>query len=174
MGTSPPPAGHCGYPMSRLLIVLALALLGAGAAAADAPHANDAVQRGRYLVMIGGCNDCHTAGFAPSAGKVPESQWLLGDRLGFSGPWGTTYPANLRLRLASMDIATWKAYAHGLTTRPPMPYWALNAMSETDLEALYAYVRSLGPAGEPAPRALSPGLAANGPVVQFPAAPAIP
>ena len=158
--------------MSRFLIVLTLALPGMCAAAADAPHATDAVQRGRYLVMIGGCNDCHTAGFAPSGGKVPESQWLLGDCLGFSGPWGTTYPANLRLRLATMDLATWKAYAHALTTRPPMPYWALNAMSETDLEALYAYVRSLGAAGEPAPGALSPGLAANGPVVRFPAVPA--
>jgi mono/diheme cytochrome c family protein len=159
--------------MSRRLLALALLLAGAGSHAADAPHA-DAVQRGRYLVMIGGCNDCHTAGFAPSGGKVPESQWLTGDRLGFSGPWGTTYPPNLRLRLAGMDAATWKAYARQLTTRPPMPYWALNAMSEDDLGALYAYVRSLGPAGEAAPAALAPGLAANGPVVRFPGPPPSP
>jgi len=31
------------------------------------------IDRGRYMTIVGGCNDCHTAGFAPrrrqSAGK---------------------------------------------------------------------------------------------------------
>ena len=43
------------------------------------------VERGRYLVRITGCNDCHTAGYAPSGGKVPEAQWLTGDALGWRG-----------------------------------------------------------------------------------------
>jgi mono/diheme cytochrome c family protein len=159
--------------MYKLLIGASLLLATAGAAAAGAAAAShdELVKQGRYVVMIGGCNDCHTAGFAPSAGKVPESQWLLGDTLGFSGAWGTTYPPNLRLRLASMDLPTFKAYARTLTTRPPMPYWAVNAMSERDIEALYAYVKSLGPAGEAAPAALPPGQNASGPVVQFPGPP---
>jgi len=55
------------------------------------------LDRGRYLVKIAGCNDCHTAGYAETAGKVPEKQWLTGDQLGWRGPWGTTYAANLRL-----------------------------------------------------------------------------
>lgn len=158
--------------MSKLLICLTL-LLTAGCALADshAPAA-DLVEQGRYLVRIAGCNDCHTAGYAPTGGKVPEAQWLLGDKLGFSGPWGTTYPVNLRLRFATMDAAAFKTYARTLNTRPPMPYWALNAMTERDLEALYAYVTSLGPAGEAAPAALPPGVAAKGPVVTFPGPPA--
>ena len=158
--------------MCRLFLLLVLA---AGACCAPARAedsvSSDAVQRGRYIAMIGGCNDCHTRGYAPSGGKVPESQWLTGDALGFSGPWGTTYAPNLRLKLASMDLATFKAYAHALQTRPPMPYWALNAMSDADLEALHAFVRSLGPAGQAAPAALPPGVAATGPVVQWPAPP---
>ena len=143
------------------------------ATAAEAKRGDDVdlVARGRYLATVAGCNDCHTPRFAPSAGKVPEAQWLTGDALGFSGPWGTTYAPNLRLRLASMDLATFKAYARTLTTRPPMPYWALNAMSDADLEALHAFVHSLGPAGQPAPAALPPGVAAPGPVVQWPAPP---
>ena len=158
--------------MSRLflLLVLAAGACCASARAEDSVSA-DAVQRGRYIAMIVGCNDCHTRGYAPSGGKVPESQWLTGDALGFSGPWGTTYAPNLRLKLASMDLATFKAYAHALQTRPPMPYWALNAMSDADLEALHAFVRSLGPAGQAAPAALPPGVAATGPVVQWPAPP---
>jgi mono/diheme cytochrome c family protein len=160
--------------MRRFLIGASLlsAVAAAAAGGAVAASHDDLVQQGRYVVKISGCNDCHTAGFAPSGGKVPEAQWLLGDKLGFAGPWGTTYPANLRLRIGDMDLATFKAYARTLTTRPPMPYWAVNAMSDHDLEALWTYVKSLGAAGEPAPAALPPGTEAEGPVVRFPQPPA--
>ena len=56
-------------------------------------------------------------------------------------------------------------YAHTLTTRPPMPYWALNTMQTDDLRAIYRFVTSLGAAGVPAPTALAPGVEAKGPVV---------
>ena len=148
----------------------ALAAFAAGKSAAARTDA-DLVARGRYLVMLGGCNDCHTPGFALKAGKVPEAEWLTGDALGWQGDWGTTYPPNLRLRLNAMDLAAWKAFAKNLTTRPPMPYWAVNAMTDEDLEALWTYVHSLGPAGEPAPAALPPGVAPKGPAVTFPAPP---
>jgi mono/diheme cytochrome c family protein len=153
--------------MTRTLI---LSLLLA-ASATDAAENPDLAARGRYIALIGGCNDCHTAGFAASGGNVPESEWLQGDGLGWSGPWGTTYAPNLRLRLNAMALAEWKAYAHTLRSRPPMPYWALNTMSESDLEALWTFVRALGPAGQPAPAALPPGVAPTGPVVAFPAPP---
>jgi mono/diheme cytochrome c family protein len=161
--------------MSKTLLAALLLAGMAGviaAAADDKPTAGaDPVARGRYLVMIGGCNDCHTPGFALAGGNVPEAQWLTGDALGWHGEWGTTYPPNLRLRLNAMDLATWKTYAKSLRTRPPMPYWAINAMSEDDLEALWTYVHSLGPAGEPAPAALLPGVEPKGPAVTFPAPP---
>jgi mono/diheme cytochrome c family protein len=160
--------------MRRFLMGVSLLSTIAAAAAGSAAAAShdDLVRQGRYVVSIAGCNDCHTAGFAPSGGKVPEAQWLLGDKFGFAGPWGTTYPANLRLRIGDMDLATFKAYARTLTTRPPMPYWAVNAMSDHDIEALWTYVKSLGAAGEPAPAALPPGIEAMGPVVRFPQPPA--
>jgi len=159
--------------MNRPLIAGAVLIAVAAIAATGfaAASRNDLIQRGRYVAMVGGCNDCHTPGFAESAGKVPESQWLTGDRLGWSGPWGTTYAPNLRLRFASMDLASFKAYAHSMTARPPMPYWAINAMTDDDLEALWTYVHSLGPAGAPAPAALPPGVAPKGPAVTFPAVP---
>jgi mono/diheme cytochrome c family protein len=155
-----------------LTVLLLACAAGFGAASAAEPSADaDLVARGRYVVMTSGCNDCHTPGFALAEGKLPESAWLTGDTLGWQGAWGTTYAPNLRLRLAAMDRATWTSYAKTLKTRPPMPYWAVNTMSERDLEALWAFVHSLGPAGDPAPAALPPGVAANGPVVSFPAPP---
>ena len=159
--------------MSKTFPLLALlaGTIVAGLVSAAQESDRELVARGRYLVMLGGCNDCHTPGFAATEGKVPEPAWLTGDRLGWQGAWGTTYPPNLRLRIGSMDLATWKAYAHHLKTRPPMPYWAVNAMADDDLEALWTYVHALGPAGEPAPQALPPGVEAKGPVVSFPAPP---
>lgn len=154
-------------------LIAAVGLFGAVEAFAATPSSKEDpwVERGRYVVMIGGCNDCHTPGFALAGGNVPESQWLTGDALGWHGEWGTTYPPNLRLKVGAMDLATWTSYAKGLKTRPPMPYWAVNAMSDDDLEALWTYVHALGPAGEPAPAALPPGVAPNGPAVTFPAPP---
>lgn len=157
--------------MSTLSLILFAGFAAAAPSSDAAAQPQTLIERGRYLSVIGGCNDCHTAGYAPSGGKVPEAQWLTGDALGFSGPWGTTYPSNLRLRLGSMDVDQFKAYARVLKTRPPMPYWALNTMNDIDLEALWAFVRSLGPAGAAAPAALPPGSEAAGPVVRFPAPP---
>ena len=53
------------------------------------------IDAGRYLVKIGGCNDCHTPGYVEQVmmtGKaMPESDWLQGGDVGFSGPWGVSY-----------------------------------------------------------------------------------
>jgi mono/diheme cytochrome c family protein len=162
-------------------IVLALGALHLGAAAIPPAAAQQKVaavkpdqqqvQRGRYLVKVTGCNDCHTAGYAMAGGKVPEAQWLMGDKLGWRGPWGTTYPSNLRLYMAGLSEAQWVKTAKTLKTRPPMPWFALHDMTEQDLKAIYHYVTYLGPAGEPAPSYLPPGKEPQTPVILFPAPP---
>jgi mono/diheme cytochrome c family protein len=126
------------------------------------------IDRGRYVVRITGCNDCHTAGFAQTGGKVEESEWLMGDRLGWHGSWGTTYAVNLRLLMNSLTEEQWVLLARNMQPRPPMPWWAVRDMSQEDLKAVYAYVKWLGPGGEPAPSYLPPGQQPAGPVVQFP------
>src|SRR5262245_23109438 len=80
----------------RLAGSLALAL---GMATAAASESATDLERGRYLVKIAGCNDCHTPGYLLSAGQVPEALWLTGDSFGWRGPWGTTYATNLRLKM---------------------------------------------------------------------------
>ena len=125
------------------------------------------VDRGRYLVRTAGCNDCHTPGYAASAGAVAEARWLTGDALGWEGAWGTTYPINLRLFMQSLTADQWLGIARQ-PARPPMPWFALRDMTDADLLAIYHYVRSLGPAGEHAPSFVPPGQAASTPVIKFP------
>lgn len=125
---------------------------------------NRLVAHGHYLVEIAGCNDCHTAGYARSGGALPQSQWLMGNRVGWEGPWGTTYAVNLRLYMQELTAAEWVKTAHTMRTRPPMPWFALHAMSDYDLRSIYAFIRYLGPAGKPAPAALPPGQTPDGPV----------
>lgn len=125
------------------------------------------VERGRYLVRVGGCNDCHTPGYAPSGGSIPESDWLTGDNVGWHGPWGTTYPTNLRLTMASLTEEQWVSYARNLNSRPPMPSLSLNAMTEEDLQSMYRFVRQLQPLGQPAPTYLPPGVEPKTPYIVF-------
>jgi mono/diheme cytochrome c family protein len=129
------------------------------------------VERGRYLIKIAGCNDCHTANYPQASGKVPEAQWLTGDSLGWHGPWGTTYALNLRLYMQDLTEEQWVKKAKMLTTRPPMPWFILQDMTTSDLRAIYRYVRHLGPAGKPAPAYLPPDKNPPQPYVQFPAPP---
>ena len=126
------------------------------------------IERGRYLVQIAGCNDCHTPGYAQSGGKVDEKVWLTGDSLGWRGPWGTTYAANLRLSLQPMREEAWIQYARSATMRPPMPWFALRDMREDDLRALYRYIKVLPVTGDRVPAYVNPGETPKGPYVQFP------
>lgn len=142
----------------------------AAAQAADTKAAQADIQRGRYLVHIAGCNDCHTPGYPESNGKTPERDWLTGSPLGWRGPWGTTYASNLRLVLQNMTEAQWLKHAR-VEWRPPMPWFNLKAMTDDDLRAIYRYVRHLGPAGKPAPAYAPPDRVPAQPYVQFPAPP---
>lgn len=125
------------------------------------------IARGRYLVRTTGCNDCHTPGYTSTAGNVEESQWLTGDSLGFQGPWGTTYPANLRQLMQRMSADAWREYARR-PTRPPMPWFALRDMNDEDLDAIYAFVRSLGPSTVKVPTYTPRGARVTTAVVRFP------
>lgn len=158
----------------RALIVAAFAIasLVAGAAVAQQKVGKLSAEaaRGRYLVQIAGCNDCHTPGYTASGGKVEEKLWLTGDRVGWRGPWGTTYSSNLRLLVKDMSADQFVKYARS-EFRPPMPWFNLRVMTDRDVKAIYAYLKELGPAGEPAPQYLPADKTPSGPFVQFPVAP---
>ena len=124
------------------------------------PHvvASDPVAAGRYLITVGGCNDCHTPGYAESGGALAESEWLVGSPVGWRGPWGTTYPSNLRLTTQTLSE---DAFVEVLRTRkalPPMPWAAVNQLSEPDARAIYRFIHSLGPKGEAMPASVPPDV----------------
>ncbi|MGE0313739.1 MAG: cytochrome C [Lautropia sp.] len=152
------------------LSTLTLSTLTPASALAQAPGdaAARQIERGRYLIKVGGCNDCHTAGYGLSNGRIPEQEWLKGDPLGWQGPWGTTYASNLRLYFSRLSENEWLEQARTMQTRPPMPWFTLHDMQAGDLRAIYAFMRKLGPAGEPAPVYVPPGQPVQGPVVKFP------
>lgn len=118
--------------------------------AAEVTGADD-IAIGRYLTRIGGCNDCHTPGYLKADGKIPESQWLTGNPVGFRGPWGVSYASNLRLTAESISEGDWVSMLANRTDTPPMPWPSTHAMSDANRRALYHYIRSLGPAGKAAP-----------------------
>lgn len=132
-------------------------------------HADDRaalLARGEYVLSTSGCNDCHSPNGFEKGPTVPKGDWLTGLPVGFQGPWGTTYPANLRLTVSGMSESQWLVFARQ-ERRPPMPWLGLKAMTDTDLKAIYAYIRSLGPAGKPAPAYVPPGGKVDTPYFVF-------
>jgi mono/diheme cytochrome c family protein len=164
----PPPAAAQSVSRSVPSVQAARSGAVASAPAVAAPAQADAasIARGRYVVAISGCNDCHTAGYSETGGKVAQSDWLLGQPVGFRGPWGVSYPANLRLTVQSMTEAEWLRFAR-VERLPPMPWFALRDMGDNDLRSLYRFVRSLGPKGERMPAALSPNANVGTPYIEF-------
>lgn len=144
----------------HVLSTAALIALAASSTLSLAATPADTLKRGEYLVRIGGCNDCHTPGYGEQAGATPVNEWLTGVPLGYQGPWGTSYAANLRLSMQGLTEEQWLLQAR-LPRLPPMPFWALKDMSDADLKAIYHFVRSLGASGKKVPAAVAPG----GPVV---------
>ena len=152
--------------MQLLSASLLLCAVAVSAQAADPSPGKKVFERGRYLVQIGGCNDCHTPGYPEAAGKIAQEKWLTGSAVGFQGPWGTSYPVNLRRYVQGMTESQWLARARQ-PMRPPMPWFNLRDMSDRDLIAMYRFIYALGPAGESAPAATAPGMAVTTPYIEF-------
>lgn len=151
------------------VLLLCFGLVGVPAWAANPDK--QMIERGEYLTRIGGCNDCHTPGYLMNDGNVPKTEWLKGDTFGWRGPWGTTYPPNLRLFVKDLSEAQWVKEAKSLRRRPPMPWFNLNAMKDDDLRAVYHFIKSLGEPGEQAPAFIPPGQEPPMPYASFPSPP---
>ena len=133
--------------MCSVFAACAVAVSGSAALAGEV-----SVARGAQVAITSGCHDCHTAGYAETGGKIDPAAALKGTGLGWQGPWGTTYPANLRL--VAKDKGSEDAfmkYAKTFQARPPMPFMNVHAMDESDIRSLYQYIVSLGEPGVPVP-----------------------
>jgi hypothetical protein len=116
------------------------------------------VERGAQVAVTHGCHDCHTVNYLETQGKIDPAMALKGSPLGWRGPWGTTYALNLRLTLVEKAKSEddFVEFARTFVARPPMPWFNVHAMDESDLRSLYQYIKSLGEPGEQQPEAVGP------------------
>lgn len=151
----------------------------------------DPVERGRYLVTIGGCNDCHTPWILGPEGPHPDMTRMLsghpadlempaapaalgpwvwsgaGSNTAFAGPWGVSFAANLTpdentgtgIWTEEIFIDTIRSGRHWGQSRPllpPMPWFNYREMTDEDLEAVFAFLRSIPPVYNPVPLPVAP------------------
>ena len=166
---------------------LVLTTLAAGAASISCTAtskstqaAEDPIARGRRITYTAGCMDCHTPGGLYGA---PDTTRLLsGSELGWQGPWGVTFPRNLTPDSAT-GIGSWTEdqivtavregrRPDGSPLLPPMPWPMYAHMTDEDVHALAAYLKSIPPVVHEMPKQQRPGEAPSHPALIFPAPPA--
>jgi len=151
-----------------LLLGLLLACV-CGAVSSAAPSSDAAsIARGKYLVVFGACNDCHTPGWRVSFGHIPVSVWMIGSRVGFRGAWGTVYPANVRQRFTQITEDQWLEMVRTREGPAPMVWHDLRVLSLDDQRAIYRFIRSLGSAGPPTLPDVPPHVQPKTPYIDLP------
>jgi len=134
---------------------LACGVLLAVASVAPA-HAGDSAQvaRGKYLVTIGSCNDCHTVGFF--FGKPDMAHRLGGSDVGFAIPGLGVFVGPNLTPDKETGLGKWSTQQiitafttgklpDGRILAPIMPYEAYAHMTHSDALAIAAYLKSLPP-----------------------------
>ena len=131
--------------------------------AADA--AQTQVQRGKYLVSIIPCTDCHTSG--TFLGKPDMQRYLGGSDVGFEVPgMGIFYGPNLTPD-DETGLGKWtkEQIATAITTgkrpdgrilAPPMPVQSFKHLTHADALAIAAYLKSLTPLKNKVPGPFGP------------------
>lgn len=124
------------------------------------------VERGKYLVSIAGCNDCHTAGYF--FGHPDMNRFLGGSDVGFAIPgMGVFVGPNLTPDDAT-GLGNWTeqqivtAITTGVTPgggmlAPIMPWRELAHLTRADAFAIAAYLKSLPPVRHQVPGPFTPG-----------------
>ena len=153
-----------------------------GTEAAPASAAKvDPVVRGRYLVSIMSCNDCHTPG--TFYGAPDTTRRLSGSDLGWIGPWGVVHARNLTPD-STTGIGTWTKEQivtalktgntpSGVQLAPIMP-WVNYAgiLDDGDAMAIASYLKSLPPVTHRILDRQPPGAKPAGANITFPPPPA--
>src|SRR6476620_8605770 len=115
---------------------------------------NNKVKRGFYLVTIAHCMECHTPFGSPGTGADFQNSLGKGGRE-FPGPWGTSTSRNITSSKTS-GIGDWsdadikRAITQGVRKdgsrlKPPMGYPYYAKMTDGDLDAMVAYLRTVPP-----------------------------
>jgi mono/diheme cytochrome c family protein len=144
-----------------------LLILAAACALQTMPaKADDAeIARGKYLVAIAGCNDCHTPGYF--FGKPDTTRYLGGSDVGFEIP-GLGVFVGPNLTPDETGLGEWSndqivtalqtgVRPDGRQLAPIMPYHAFASLTQEDVGAIAAFLKSLPPVSNKVPDPVGPG-----------------
>ena len=131
----------------------------------DAVAENAQIRRGKYLVALGGCNDCHTPGYF--FGKPDMARFLGGSEVGFEIPGlGVFHGPNLTSdqdtglgKWSSEEIVTALTKGErpdGRKLAPIMPWHAFANLTRKDRWAIVAFLKSLPPVKNKVPGPFGP------------------
>jgi mono/diheme cytochrome c family protein len=144
--------------------LLAASVVGLATVMADADEAQ--IARGKYLVTIGGCNDCHTPGYF--FGQPDMSRFLGGSDVGFEIPGQGVFVGPNITPDKESGIGSWTLEQivtaiqtgerpDGRMLAPIMPWHAFAQLTKDDATAIAAYLQSLEPVSNRVPGPFKPG-----------------
>jgi mono/diheme cytochrome c family protein len=153
--------------------LIAVLLLLAQPAAAD-PADSAKIARGKYLVTIASCHDCHTPGYF--LGKPDMARYLGGSDVGFGIPGLGVFVGRNLTPDKETGLGNWSTaqIIRALTTgvrpdgrilAPIMPWRAFANMTAPDALAIVAFLRSLPPVRYAVPGPFGPDQQVTVPVM---------
>jgi mono/diheme cytochrome c family protein len=113
------------------------------------PDLSTPVKRGEWLAMAAGCRDCHT----PQKNGQPMPGLDLAGGFELKGPWGNVSSANITPDPSGISYYDEGLFLKVLRTgyvgarelKPIMPWWDYRGMTDEDLKAIFAYLRTVPP-----------------------------
>jgi hypothetical protein len=126
------------------------------------PDNSTPVKRGAYLVEIAACTDCHTP---QERGQPVAGMEFSGGQI-FDGPWGKVATANLTSDASGIPYYDEALFVQTIRTgnvkarslNQIMPWHEYRNMTDDDLKAVFAYLKTLTPVKHVVDNAESPTL----------------
>ena len=143
--------------MIRSTILAAIVLT---VAVVTARAADPQVTRGKYLVQIGGCTDCHTPGHF--LGKPDAARYLGGSDVGFGMPGHGVFVGPNLTPDKGTGLGNWSAHQivtairtgkrpDGRMLAPIMPWRGFASLTDADALSVAAFLKSLTPVSNKVP-----------------------
>lgn len=139
------PPSRIPFPLNRSIQSLPQPLT----EAVPSHDATNAVRHGAYLVKMGGCIDCHTP--QDEGQPVPGLEFAGGYKLKYPGgeitsPNITPHPTGIGYYDEQLFLETMRTgHVRARSLNSVMPWIVYRGMTDEDLKAIFAYLRTLKP-----------------------------
>jgi mono/diheme cytochrome c family protein len=151
---------------SAWIVLAVAAAVSANAALLETAHADAQLDRGKYLVTFGGCNDCHTPGYF--FGKPEMAQFLGGSDVAFEIPGLGAFAGRNITPDDDTGIGKWTSEQivtalqtgqrpDGRILAPIMPWHAFANLTKEDATAIAAFLKSVPPVKHAVAGPFAPG-----------------